>query len=337
MGKPTIGIDIGTANISIYSDTEQMIFHEPTVLAYDTKKNKVLEIGHEAKDLAEKTPGSIAVISPLQGGIIVDFDMTLRLIKKVESRVSATTGKRFKQMNLVVSLLPGATNIERQAIGDILFSLGVRSLYFIEGSLAATIGAGLPFEKPTANVVVDIGAGKITTSLVSYGGIVTSATVRKAGNELDREIAQLVRNKYNVLIGLESAEKVKWQLRCDMHNDSEMIEIEGRDLVTGFPITIEVASSEFQAGVDEFLNRVLSVVQTTLENSPPELSGNIRASGLTLTGGGALLDGLSEWLNSKVSVPIHVSKAPFEAVALGTSMAMQHIDRLINIEKVTPR
>ncbi|MBC1475604.1 rod shape-determining protein MreB [Listeria grandensis] len=337
MGKVTIGIDIGTANISIYSDMEKMIFHEPTVLAYDTKKNKVLEIGHEAKELAEKTPGSIVVISPLQGGIIVDFDMTLRLMKKVESRVSAVTGKRFKQMDLIVSLLPGATNIERQAIGDILFSLGVKSLYFIEGSLAATMGAGLPFEKPIANVIVDIGAGKITTSLVSYGGIVTSATIRKSGNELDREIAQLVRSKYNVLIGLETAEQVKWQLHCDMSQVSHTIEIEGRDLVTGFPITIEVESTEFQNEVNEFLNRILGVVQTTLENSPPELSGNIRASGLMLTGGGSLLGGLSEWLHSKIAVPIHLAPAPFESVALGTSMAMEHMDRLINIDKVVAR
>ncbi|MBC6309257.1 rod shape-determining protein [Listeria sp. FSL L7-1582] len=337
MGKVTIGIDIGTANISIYSDMEKMIFHEPTVLAYDTKKDKVLEIGHEAKELAEKTPGSIVVLSPLQGGIIADFDMTLRLMKKVESRVSAVTGKRFKQMDLIVSLLPGATNIERQAIGDILFSLGVKSLYFIEGSLAATMGAGLPFAKPIANVIVDIGAGKISTSLVSYGGIVTSATLRKSGDELDRDIAQLVRNKYNVLIGLETAEQVKWQLHCDTSLEEKLIEIEGRDLVTGFPITIKVPASEFQEQIDEFLKRILSVVQSTLETSPPELSGNIRASGVTLTGGGSLLEGLSDWLHNQIMVPVHMAPAPFESVALGTSMAGEHLDRLINIEKVTAR
>lgn len=301
------------------------------------KKNKVLEIGHEAKELAEKTPGSIAVISPLQGGIIVDFEMTLRLMKKVEGRVSAVTGKRFKQMDLIVALLPGATNIERQAIGDILFSLGVKSLYFIEGSLAATMGAGLPFEKPIANVIVDIGAGKITTSLVSYGGIVTSATLRKSGHELDRDIAQLIRNKYNVLIGLETAEQVKWQLHCDTSIDSTVIEIEGRDLVTGFPITIKVPATEFQAEIDEFLKRILSVIQSTLETSPPELSGNIRASGVTLTGGGALLEGLADWIHSQIMVPVHMAPAPFESVALGTSMAVEHLDRLINVEKVTAR
>ncbi|EUJ43901.1 rod shape-determining protein [Paenilisteria rocourtiae] len=337
MGKVTIGIDIGTANISIYSDMEKMIFHEPTVLAYDMKKNKVLEIGHEAKELAEKTPESIVVLSPLQGGIIADFDMTLRLMQKVESRVTAVTGKRFKQMDLIVSLLPGATNIERQAIGDILFSLGVKSLYFIEGSLAATIGAGLPFEKPIANVIVDIGAGKISTSLVSYGGIVTSSTVRKSGDELDRDIAQLVRNKHNVLIGLETAEQVKWQLHCDTSLEKKMIEIEGRDLVTGFPITIKVPSTEFQEEIDEFLKRILGVVQATLETSPPELSGNIRASGLMLTGGGSLLEGLQDWLHDQILVPIHLAPAPFESVALGTSMAAEHLDKLINVEKVTAR
>lgn len=324
-----IGIDLGTANILVYSKNKGIALNEPSVVAIDTETKQVLAVGKEAKEMIGKTPGKIVAIRPLKDGVIADFDMTTEMLKQIMKKASKKGGFSLRKPDVVVCTPSGATSVERRAIQDAVRNAGAKKVHLIEEPIAAAIGAGLPVDEPVANVVVDIGGGTTEVAIISYGGVVACHSIRIAGDRLDEDIIQYVRKEYNVLIGERTAEKVKIEIGYALidHEKLEM-DIRGRDLVTGLPKTITLHSYEIRDAIKEALLHIMEAIRATLEDCPAELSGDIVDRGVILSGGGALLNGMQEWLGSEIVVPVHIAPNPLESVAIGTGKALQYIHKL---------
>lgn len=325
-GTTTIGIDLGTANILVYSKDKGIILNEPSVVALNTNDGTVLAIGHEAKEMIGKTPTSISAVRPMKDGVIADFDLTSGLLREIMRRIS-TSG--IKKPNVVVCTPTGATSVERRAISDAVRSTGARSFVLIEEPVAAAIGADLPVAEPVANVIVDIGGGTSEVAIISYGGVVSSTSVRTGGDHMDEEIIQYIRKNYNLLIGQATAERIKMELGyAPIEHVTKTAEIRGRDLLTGLPQTVQVSSTEIQSALSETLQRILEAIRNTLEMCPPELSGDIVDRGIILSGGGSLLQGFRDWLVQEIDVPVHMAPSPLESVAIGTGKSLVFADKL---------
>ncbi|WP_211088723.1 rod-share determining protein MreBH [Listeria innocua] len=328
-GTTTIGIDLGTANILVYSKEKGIILNEPSVVALNTNDGTVLAIGHEAKEMIGKTPTSISAVRPMKDGVIADFDLTSGLLREIMRRIS-TSGVR--KPNVVVCTPTGATSVERRAISDAVRSTGARSVALIEEPVAAAIGADLPVAEPVANVIVDIGGGTSEIAIISYGGVVSSTSVRTGGDHMDEEIIQYIRKNYNLLIGQATAERIKMELGfAPIEHVAKTADIRGRDLLTGLPKTIQVSSTEIQSALEETLQRILEAIRNTLEMCPPELSGDIVDRGIILSGGGSLLQGFRDWLVQEIDVPVHMAPSPLESVAIGTGRSLAFVDKLAKI------
>ncbi|HAC3177310.1 TPA_asm: rod shape-determining protein [Listeria innocua] len=328
-GTITIGIDLGTANILVYSKEKGIILNEPSVVALNTNDGTVLAIGHEAKEMIGKTPTSISAVRPMKDGVIADFDLTSGLLREIMRRIS-TSGVR--KPNVVVCTPTGATSVERRAISDAVSSTGARSVALIEEPVAAAIGADLPVAEPVANVIVDIGGGTSEIAIISYGGVVSSTSVRTGGDHMDEEIIQYIRKNYNLLIGQATAERIKMELGfAPIEHVAQTADIRGRDLLTGLPKTIQVSSTEIQSALEETLQRILEAIRNTLEMCPPELSGDIVDRGIILSGGGSLLQGFRDWLVQEIDVPVHMAPSPLESVAIGTGRSLAFVDKLAKI------
>ncbi|EHF3643951.1 rod shape-determining protein [Listeria innocua] len=328
-GTTTIGIDLGTANILVYSKEKGIILNEPSVVALNTNDGTVLAIGHEAKEMIGKTPTSISAVRPMKDGVIADFDLTSGLLREIMRRIS-TSGVR--KPNVVVCTPTGATSVERRAISDAVRSTGARSVALIEEPVAAAIGADLPVAEPVANVIVDIGGGTSEIAIISYGGVVSSTSVRTGGDHMDEEIIQYIRKNYNLLIGQATAERIKMELGfAPIEHVAQTADIRGRDLLTGLPKTIQVSSTEIQSALEETLQRILEAIRNTLEMCPPELSGDIVDRGIILSGGGSLLQGFRDWLVQEIDVPVHMAPSPLESVAIGTDRSLAFVDKLAKI------
>ncbi|MCL7747746.1 rod-share determining protein MreBH [Halalkalibacter alkaliphilus] len=328
-----IGIDLGTANILVYSKDKGIILNEPSVVALNLDTNEVLAVGTEAKNMVGKTPANIVAIRPLKDGVIADFDMTASMLKAIMKKTSKELGGlTLRKPNVVVCAPSGSTSVERRAILDAVRSFGAKNVHLIEEPLAAAIGSGLPVDEPIANVAVDIGGGTTEVAIISFGGVVTCHSARIGGDKFDEAIIQHVRKKYNILIGERTAEQIKMEIGYAPIAHEEMtMEVRGRDLVHGLPKTVTLNSTEIQQALNELLLQLLESVKATLEDCPPELSGDIVDQGVMLTGGGALLNGLQEWLASEISVPVHVAPNPLESVAIGTGRSLKFIDKLQKI------
>ncbi|MBC1443864.1 rod shape-determining protein [Listeria seeligeri] len=325
-GTTTIGIDLGTANILVYSKDKGIILNEPSVVALNTNDGTVLAIGHEAKEMIGKTPTSISAVRPMKDGVIADFDLTSGLLREIMRRIS-TSG--IKKPNVVVCTPTGATSVERRAISDAVRSTGARSVVLIEEPVAAAIGADLPVGEPVANVIVDIGGGTSEVAIISYGGVVSSTSIRTGGDHMDEEIIQYIRKNYNLLIGQATAERIKMELGyAPIDHVTQTAEIRGRDLLTGLPQTVQVSSTEIQSALSETLQRILEAIRNTLEMCPPELSGDIVDRGIILSGGGSLLQGFRDWLVQEIDVPVHMAPSPLESVAIGTGKSLVFADKL---------
>lgn len=325
-GTTTIGIDLGTANILVYSKDKGIILNEPSVVALNTNDGTVLAIGHEAKEMIGKTPTSISAVRPMKDGVIADFDLTSGLLREIMWRIS-TSG--IKKPNVVVCTPTGATSVERRAISDAVRSTGARSVVLIEEPVAAAIGADLPVAEPVANVIVDIGGGTSEVAIISYGGVVSSTSIRTGGDHMDEEIIQYIRKNYNLLIGQATAERIKMELGyAPIDHVTQTAEIRGRDLLTGLPQTVQVSSTEIQSALSETLQRILEAIRNTLEMCPPELSGDIVDRGIILSGGGSLLQGFRDWLVQEIDVPVHMAPSPLESVAIGTGKSLVFADKL---------
>ncbi|GAE94412.1 cell-shape determining protein MreBH [Gracilibacillus boraciitolerans JCM 21714] len=326
-----IGIDLGTANILIYAKNKGIILNEPSVVAVDITTNQIVAVGNEAKEMIGKTPRNIVPIRPLKDGVIADFDMTTQMLKAFLKKVSKKAGVSMRKPSVVVCTPPsGSTAVERRAIDNAIKSFGAKEVHLIEEPIAAAIGADLPVSEPTASMIVDIGGGTSEVGIISFGGVVASRSVRVGGDHMDEEIIQYIKRHYNVLIGESSAEKIKIEIGYALvdHTEEEM-QVRGRDLVTGLPKVITIRSTEIQRSIKEVLDSILHAITETLENCPPELSGgDIVDQGITITGGGALLKGMQEWLSNEVKVPVHLAPNPLESVAVGTGRSLQMIQKL---------
>lgn len=325
-GTTTIGIDLGTANILVYSKEKGIILNEPSVVALNTNDGTVLAIGQEAKEMIGKTPTSISAVRPMKDGVIADFDLTSGLLREIMRRISVSG---VRKPNVVVSTPTGATSVERRAISDAVRSTGARSVVLIEEPVAAAIGADLPVAEPVANVIVDIGGGTSEIAIISYGGVVSSTSIRTGGDHMDEEIIQYIRKNYNLLIGQTTAERIKMELGyAPIEHVTQTADIRGRDLLTGLPKTIQVSSTEIQSALAETLQRILEAIRNTLELCPPELSGDIVDRGIILSGGGSLLQGFRDWLVQEIDVPVHMAPSPLESVAIGTGRSLVFADKL---------
>ncbi|WP_373896219.1 rod-share determining protein MreBH [Virgibacillus natechei] len=329
LSNAEIGIDLGTANILIYSKTKGIVLNEPSVVAIDIHTKQVVAVGAEAKEMVGKTPQNIVPIRPLSDGVIADYDVTAQMLKEFLKKVSKQVGASMRKPTVVVCTPSGSTSVERRAIHNAVSSYGAKQVHLIEEPVAAAIGADLPVDEPIANVVVDIGGGTSEVGIISFGGVVSCNSVRTGGDRMDEEIIQHIRKNYNILIGERTAENVKMEIGCARKDhDEETMEIRGRDMVTGLPKTITITSTEIYFALKESLQQILETVRSTLENCPPELSGDIVDHGIVLTGGGSLLKEMKEWLSDEIIVPVHLAPNPLESVAIGTGKAIKMIGKL---------
>jgi rod shape-determining protein MreB len=324
-----IGIDLGTANILIYSKSKGIVLNEPSVVAIDTNTKNVVAVGAEAKEMVGKTPRNIVPIRPLKEGVIADYDVTAQMLKVLLKKVSKKIGLSMRKPTVVVCTPSGSTAVERRAIHNAVSSYGAKQVHLIEEPIAAAIGSDLPVDEPLASVVVDIGGGTSEIGIISFGGVVSCNSARVGGDKMDNEIIQFIRKKYNILIGERTAENIKMEIgyaRPD-HKEATM-EVRGRDMVTGLPKTVTVSSFEVHGAIKESLDQILEGIRATLENCPPELSGDIVDHGIVLTGGGAMLNEIKDWLSEEIIVPVHIAPNPLESVAIGTGRSLKMITKL---------
>ncbi|MFD0953909.1 rod-share determining protein MreBH [Virgibacillus natechei] len=329
LSNAELGIDLGTANILIYSKTKGIVLNEPSVVAININTKQVVAVGTEAKEMVGKTPQNIVPIRPLRDGVIADYDVTAQMLKEFLKKVSKKVGSSMRKPTVVVCTPSGSTSVERRAIHNAVTSYGAKQVHLIEEPVAAAIGADLPVDEPTANVIVDIGGGSSEVGIISFGGVVSCNSVRTGGDKMDEEIIQHIRKNYNILIGERTAENIKMEIGyAHKNHKEETMEIRGRDMVTGLPKTITITSTEIYYALKESLEHILETVRSTLESCPPELSGDIVDHGIVLTGGGSLLAGMQEWLANEIFVPVHLAPTPLESVAIGTGRALKMIEKL---------
>lgn len=325
-----MGIDLGTANTLIYVKGKGIILREPSVVAINNLNKKVLAVGTEAKQMIGRTPGNIVAIRPLKDGVIADYDVTEAMLKKFIEKVSPKSA--FTSPRIVVCFPSGVTEVERRAIEEATKQAGARHVVLLEEPMAAAIGAGLPVNEPTGSMIVDIGGGTSEVAVISLGGIVTSISLRIAGDELDQAIISYIKKEYNLMIGERTAENVKIELGSafESEDDSRTMQIRGRDLISGLPKVIDVTKKQIREAFKDPIDSIIDAIKTTLEKTPPELSADIMDKGIMLAGGGALLDGLDKLINYETHIPVHIAESPLDCVALGAGKALADIDKVID-------
>jgi rod shape-determining protein MreB len=321
-----LAIDLGTANTLVYVKGKGILFSEPSVVAIqmDSKGNKsVLAVGREAKEMLGRTPGNIFSIRPMKDGVIADFEITGEMLRYFIAK--AHNRKTLLRPRLVISVPSGITPVEKRAVRESAQSAGAREIYLIEEPMAAAIGVGLPVTEASGNMVVDIGGGQTEVAVISLSGIVTSQSIRVAGDKMDEAILQYVKRKYNLLIGERSAELIKINIGSAYpEKNPQSIEVKGRDLVTGIPKSLEINSEEVREALDESINTIIDTVRITLEGTPPELAADIVDKGIVLVGGGALLKNLDLLLREVTTLPITIADDPLSSVVLGAGMVLDN-------------
>lgn len=328
LAKTEIGIDLGTANILIYS-SKGIALNEPSIVAVDINTKQVIAVGKEAKDMVGRTPQNIVAIRPLKEGVIADYDMTAQMLAELLKKASKKVGLSMRKPTVVVCTPSGSTAVERRAIHNAISSYGAKAVHLIEEPIAAAIGSDLPVDEPLASVVVDIGGGTSEIGIISFGGVVSSNAVRIGGDNMDEDIINNIRKEHNVLIGARTAESLKMEIGyAHSNHKEETLDIRGRDMVTGLPQTISISSTEIYHALQLSLEKILEAIRNTLEHCPPELSGDIVDHGIVLTGGGSMLKGMQEWLSTEISVPVHSAPNPLESVAIGTGKSISILSKL---------
>lgn len=322
-----MAVDLGTATTLVHVKNKGIVLVEPSVVAIDKNGGKILAVGSEAKRMLGRTPGNIVAIRPLRDGVIADFDVTEAMLRYFIQRVHK---RRFAVKPRVVVCVPsGVTEVEKRAVFEATLQAGARAAFLIEEPMAAAIGAGLPIQEPTGNMVVDIGGGTTEVAVISLGGIVTSQSIRIGGDEFDEAIVAHVKKEYNVMIGERTAEEIKIEIGSAYPlAEEEDAEVRGRDLLTGLPKNIILSSEEIRTAVEEPLTAIITAIKGTLEQTPPELSSDIMDRGIVLTGGGCLLKGLDELLRQETGMPVHVTEDAMTCVVVGSGKALDEIDVL---------
>ena len=330
MFKKDIGIDLGTANTLVYLKGKGIIIREPSVVAVDTKTDAVRYVGQEAKNIIGRTPGSIRAVRPLKDGVIADFDMTTAMLQEFIRK--AIGGSPLVKARVIICIPSGVTAVERRAVKEAAEGAGAKRVSIAEEPMEAAIGAGLPVEEPTGSMIVDIGGGTSEVAVISLCGIVTSRSVRVAGDEFDLSIINFIKRKYNLLIGERTAEKIKIEIGSayPVGEDAEM-EIKGRNLLTGLPENITISAAEIREALSEPLSHIVEAIKVTLERTPPELSADIIDSGIMLAGGGAYLRGLDKLINEETGIPVYIAERPLDCVVDGTGKLLENIEELHDV------
>jgi rod shape-determining protein MreB and related proteins len=326
-----LAIDLGTANTLVYLKGKGIVINEPSVVAIDKKTSKVLAVGAEAKKMLGRTPGNIVAIRPMKDGVIADFEIA----EKMLSHFITKTHNRstFVRPRIVIGVPSRITQVEKRAVRDSAQLAGAREVYLIEQPVAAAIGAGLPIAEPSGNMVVDVGGGTTDVAVISLAGIVYSESVKVAGDKMDEAIMNYIKRKYNLLIGEPMAEQIKFEIGSAFPlEERRTITIKGRDLISGIPKTLVMDDSEIREALSEPISAIVNAIKVALENTPPELAGDIIDRGIVLTGGGSLLRGMDVRLREETNLPVITVENPLTTVVLGTGKVLDEIDLL---KKVT--
>ena len=322
-----IGIDLGTANTLVYVRGRGIVVREPSVVAIDKYEGNVLAVGNSANDMIGRTPENIVAVRPMKDGVIADFDITQAMIRSFikEANVSSIFKPR-----VVVCIPSGITEVERRAVEEAVIQAGAKAAALIEEPMAAAMGAGLPVNDATGNMVVDIGGGTTEVAVISLGGIVASRSIRIAGNALDSAIINYLKKEHQINIGDKMAEEIKLSIASAYEDDEEAVyEVRGRDVSTGLPKTAQIKESEIREAISENVDEMIEAIKLTLENTPPELAADIMERGITLTGGGALIKGLDKLITEITKIPTHVAEYPLDCVVIGTGKALDNVKERI--------
>ncbi|MBQ9973027.1 MAG: rod shape-determining protein [Firmicutes bacterium] len=328
-----MGIDLGTANTLIYMSDKGIVLSEPSVIAKNTATKEVLAVGKEAKAMLGKVPEPINVVRPLQDGVISDFDMTAEMLKAFI--LKALGNAKITNLRVVVGVPSGVTEVEKRAVVDVVHQLGAKEVYVLEEPMAAAIGVGLPVDEPSGCMIVDIGGGTCDIAIIAIGGIVTSTSLRYAGDKFNDAIVQYMRKTYSLLIGEQTAEDLKINIGCaliDYDEDNreiiEYMDARGRDLVTGLPKTVRVTNKDMFYALEESVQIVVEGIKSTFERTAPEIAADIVENGIVLSGGGGLLKNLDKIITEKTGMNVVIAENAFEAVALGTGKSLLDIEKL---------
>jgi len=322
-----MGIDLGTANTLVFVKNKGIVLNEPSIVAIDKDNKKILAVGKEAKKMVGRTPGNIVAIRPLKDGVIADFDTTERMLRYFIQKVHKNMA--IARPRIVICVPSGITAVEKKAVVEATEQAGARAAYIIEEPLAAAIGSDLPIDEPTGSMVVDIGGGTSEVAVISLGGIVAYQSLRIGGDEMDEAIIYYLKKESNLLVGESTAEKIKMEIGSafPLENEEKM-EVNGRDLVAGLPKTIIITSQQVRAALEKTLSDIINAVLEVLDGTPPELASDIMKRGIVLSGGGALLKGLTERISRETHCPVYLAPDPLAAVALGAGKCVEDFSSL---------
>ncbi len=333
-----LGIDLGTANTLVYVKGKGVVVREPSVVAMRTDTGTIEAVGNDAKNMIGRTPGNIIAVRPMKDGVIADFETTATMMKHFIQQAQKSRAIFTRKPNVMVCVPSGITAVEKRAVEDATRQAGAKEAYTIEEPFAAAIGADLPVWEPTGSMVVDIGGGTTEVAVISLGGIVTSQSIRVAGDEMDDAIIQYIKKTYSLMIGERTAETLKMEIgSADESDDAGELEIRGRDLISGLPKTISVSSQEITGALKDTVDTIIETVKNTLEKTPPELAADIMDRGIVLTGGGALLRHMDKVLSDETNMPVLTAENPLDCVALGTGRALENLHLFRSKAGITAR
>ncbi|GAB2765340.1 rod shape-determining protein [Nocardioides salsibiostraticola] len=322
-----MAVDLGTANTLVYVRRKGVVLDQPSVVALDQDTGELLAIGHDAKRMIGRTPDNIVAIRPLRGGVIADFEATEQMLRHFIHQVHKR--RYFAKPRMVICVPSGITAVEQRAVKEAGYQAGARQVFIVEEPMAAAIGAGLPVHEATGNMIVDVGGGTTEVAVISLGGIVTSLSIRTAGDEIDTAIVNWMKKEHSLMLGERTAEQVKISVGSAFPGrDEPEAQVRGRDMVSGLPHTVTVSSADVRHAVEEQVHAIVDAVRTTLDQTPPELAGDIMDRGIVLTGGGALLRGLDERLRHETGMPVHIAQDPLTSVAQGAGRCVEDFDAL---------
>jgi rod shape-determining protein MreB len=326
-----LAIDLGTANTLVYLRSKGIVMNEPSVVAVNKDSNRVLAVGTEAKGMLGRTPGTIIAIRPMRDGVIANFEITEAMLRYFITKVH--NRKALVRPRIIISVPSGITQVEKRAVRDSAQSAGAREVYLVEEPMAAAIGAGLPIQEPSGNMIVDIGGGTTEVAVISLSGIVYSKSIRVGGDEMDEAIVQYVKRKYNLLIGERTAEQIKSQIGSAFPmEERQNFEAKGRDLVAGIPKTLTISDEEVREAILEPVTTIVDAIKIALERTPPELAADIVDRGIVLAGGGSLLKGLDILIREETELPIAIAEDPLTCVVRGTGKVLDELDLLKQIQ-----
>lgn len=333
-----MGIDLGTANTLVYAKSKGIVVREPSVVALRTDTGSIEAVGNSAKSMIGRTPGNIVAVRPMKDGVIADFETTATMLRYFIEQAMKSRGLFSRKPNVMVCVPSGITAVEKRAVEDATKLAGAREAFTIEEPFAAAIGADLPVWEPTGSMVVDIGGGTTEVAIISLGGIVTSKSIRVAGDEMDEAVIQYIKKKYSLMIGERTAEILKMEIGSAIPPEQkETMDIRGRDLITGLPKTIEITAQEIADALSETVTSIVDAVKITLEKSPPELAADIMDRGIVLTGGGALLRNMDRLLAEETGMPVIVAENALDCVAIGTGRALENLHLFKSKSGITQR